>query len=165
MNRARLIAITGVAALFAAGCNRAEPTAPATLATTASFAKVGASCAVDVGTTVNPLNAVHELEALMGLAIASATSSVNCGQTRSLDAKMEALAKALDQTPPNFHAACGVSGAIVNELTSLISGGQLFNQPFPPPFPGGPTNLLAAAEDLHGRWCAAARGELTGPRS
>jgi hypothetical protein len=165
MNRARLIAVAGAAALFTAACDRAEPTSPSILASTASLAKVGASCTVDVGTTVNPLNALHELEGWIGDAIDAAGSSVNCGQTRSLDAKMEALTKALDQTPPNFHAACGISGAIANELSSLVANGQLVTPTFPPPFPGGPTNVVSAAQALNERWCAAARGELVGPRS
>jgi hypothetical protein len=165
MHRTRLIAVTGIAALFAVACDRAEPTSPSAMAATPSLSNAGASCTIDVGTTENPLNALHELETWIGDAINDAGSSVNCGETRSLDAKMEALTKALDQTPPNFHAACGISGAIANELSSLVSTGQLSLPTFEPPFPGGPTNALAAAGALNERWCAAARGDLVGPRS
>ena len=160
MIHTRSIAIAGVVVLFAAACDRAEPTSPVASQASVSMARVGASCAVDVGTTTFPLFALHELEGWLGDAIDAAGSSVECGQTRSLDAKMEALAKALDQSPPNFHAACGISGAIVNEVSSLVSGGRLAMPTFPPPFPGGPTNVLGAAEALNTRWCAASRGEF-----
>jgi len=161
--RSMSIGTTIFVAVFAAACERVEPTAPAAPQATLSMARVGASCAVDIGTTVNPLPALHELEGWLGDAIDAAGSSVDCGQTRSLDAKMEALAKALDQSPPNFHAACGISGAIVNDVSSLVAGGRLVMPTFPPPFPGGPTNVLGAAEALNARWCAASRGEFDQP--
>jgi hypothetical protein len=159
------IVTTGVMALFAAACDTSDPSAPPVSAAGPTLARVGASCAVDVGSTQNPLPALHELEGWLNDAIEDAGSSLNCGQVRSLDAKMETLTKSLDQTPPNFHAACGVSGALVNELESLVERGELAMPEFEPPFPGGPTNVLAAAEALNARWCAAARGELVGPRS
>ena len=159
------ILATGVITIFAVACDQGVPTAPLVPAGSPSLARVGASCAVDVGPTINPLPALHELEGWLNDALQDPNSSLNCGQTRSLDAKMEALTKALDQTPPNFHAACGVSGALVNALESLVKRGELATPEFEPPFPGGPTNVLAAAADLNGRWCAAARGELQGPRS
>ncbi len=163
MRRRWQIVMCGVAASFAAACDRAEPTAPAVAQAQVSLSRSGATCAIDVGATDNPLPALHELEGWLGDAVADDESTVDCGQVRSLDAKMEALTKALDQSPPNFAAACGVSGALVNELSSLVTNGQLATPSFPPPFPGGPTNVLAAAEGLNERWCAAKRGELVGP--
>ena len=166
MKRTRLIGLAGVLG-FAAACDplTSAPTAPATAVPAASFAKVGASCAVDVGPTEYPLIALHDLERWLGDAIDATGSSVNCGEVRSLDAKMEALAKALDRTPPNFDAACGVSGAVANQVAALVEAGRLETPTFSPPFPGGPTDVLSAARELNTRWCAAARGELVGPRS
>jgi hypothetical protein len=161
----RAFVIGGVAACLTMACDRARPTEPLASAVRLSRTQVGARCTVDVGPTVNPLIAFHELEGWLNEAIDASGSSVNCGQVRSLDAKMEALAKALDQTPPNFDAACGISGALVNELGALVGGARLATPSFPPPFPGGPTDVLAAAGALNERWCAAKRGELVGPRS
>jgi hypothetical protein len=158
------------AALFAAACSTSAPASPsatgASAPATAAVAGLNAtvSCSVSVGATTRPLPAVHELEGFLNAAITAAGSSVNCGQVRSLDAKLEGVARALDQVPQQFHAACGVSGALVNELESLVGRGELSLPTFPPPFPGGPTNVLAAAADLSGRWCAAARGDLVGPQ-
>jgi hypothetical protein len=163
MIRTRLIVFTGTAVLFAAACDRTEPTAPRVSAARIAWSQSGASCAIDVGETTNPLPALHELEGWLGDAVDAVGSSLTCGQVLSLDAKMEALTKALDQSPPNFAAACGISGALVNELSALVSGGQLATPSFPPPFPGGPTTVLAAAAGLNERWCAAKRGELVGP--
>ena len=163
MIRRPLIVGSVVAAVFAVGCERAEPTGPSASNVRASMSQSGESCTIDVGETVNPLPALHELEGWLGDAAADEESTVNCGQVRSLDAKMEALTKALDQSPPNFAAACGISGSLVNELTALVEGGQLATPSFPPPVPDGPTNVLAGAKDLNGRWCAAKRGELVGP--
>jgi hypothetical protein len=164
MNRARLIAVAGAAALFTAACERTEPTSPSANIPTASFAKTGANCAIDIGTTVSPLPALRELQAWINASI-DAGSSVNCGQTRSLDAKMETIARSLDQTPRNFHAACGVSGALLNELSVLISSGQLPSLTFPPPVPDAPTDVLGLATFVNSQWCAAARGDLVGPNS
>ena len=60
--RSMSIGTTIFVAVFAAACERVEPTAPAAPQATLSMARVGASCAVDIGTTVNPLPALHELE-------------------------------------------------------------------------------------------------------
>jgi len=161
------------AALLAGGCGTATPTMPTSptaldLSGTASLGSLGestAGCAVDVGTTVNPLPALHHLQEWLNESIQNAASSLNCGQVRSLDAKLEVVTKALDNTAANFAAACGGSTALVNEMQSLIGRGQLATPTFPPPVPGGPTNVLAAAEFLNQRWCDAARGIITGPRS
>lgn len=174
MTRSRLIIAATSAVLFAIACGSTTPTTPsvssdATLSANAAqrelAVKVGADCAVDVGPTVNPLLAVHELEGWLNQALADPGSDLNCGQVRSLDAKLEAVANALDHTPPKFHPACGASGALVNEIEALVNRGALALPTFPPPFPGGPTDVLAAARGLHDRWCAAARGEIEGPRS
>ena len=72
--------------------------------------------------------------------------------------------KALDQNPQNFDAACGTSGALVNELEALIRNGSLAQLTFPPPIPGGPTTVLALAQTVNEMFCAAARGELVAPQ-
>ena len=167
MSRTRLIALSGALGLLTAACNGREPTAPEASLATVSLAKVGASCAVDVGPTERPLFALHELETWLNDAIDASGSTVNCGQVRSLDAKLEAVTQALNVAlpgVPNFAAACGASGALVNQLETLVTRGALATPSFPPPFPGGPTNVLTAAQDLSVRWCAAARGELVGPQ-
>lgn len=167
MKRNRLTGFAGALSLAFAACDSSTgaPTSPTGATPIASFAQIGASCAVDVGPTEYPLPAFHELEGWLEDAIDATGSSVSCGEVRSLDAKMEALAKALDRTPPNFDAACGLSGAIANEVAALAENDRLTLPTFPPPFPGGPTNVLTAARELNARWCAAARGELEGPRS
>jgi hypothetical protein len=171
MSRLGWIVSVTAAVAIAVGCSSTTPTAPsaagAALASApgALDAKVGGNCAVDIGARTNPLNAVHELEGWLNDAIAAPGSDVNCGIVRSLDAKLEAIASALDQTPPHFRPACGVSGALANELEALTGRGALELPSFLPPFPGGPTNVLAAAQGLNERWCAAARGEIVGPRS
>lgn len=165
LTRTSPVVLVGSVVLLAAACAPTDPVAPSARIPTASFTKVGASCAVDIGSTEYPLPALHELEGWLGDAIDAPGSAMHCGLVRSLDAKMERIATALDRTPPNFDAACGASGALVNELTSLVNRGVLETPSFPPPFPGGPTDVLSAAGALNERWCAAARGDLEGPRS
>ena len=166
MNRKWLLTLA-LATGLAAACDKASPTAPA--GSTASAlgagatveAKVGEACAIDIGQTTSPLPALHFMEAMFG--VATQQAGANCGTIRSVDAKLEAIAKALDQNPRNFHAACGSSGALLNELESMLRTGKLQNITFQPPAPGAPNNLLALAEELNGAWCAAARGERVGP--
>ena len=165
MSWKNLMFTTGAVVLVATACDATAPLAPESMLASAAFQKTGASCEVDVGTTENPLFAMHELVGWVNDAVDDADSDINCGVTRSLDAKMEVLATALDRTPPNFAAACGASTALLQQLNALVGSGQLAMPTFEPPFPGGPTNVVAAATDLSGRWCAAARGELVGPRS
>lgn len=160
---ARILATGAIA--FLAACDAGAPMDPSASIDGPAFQKTGASCTVDIGTTVHRLPSLHELEAWLNETIEAPGSSLNCGRTRSLDAKMEALAKALDSTPPNFHAACGVSRALVQELEAMVRNGQLVLPSFEPPFPGLPTDVLGAARVLSERWCTAATGELTGPRS
>jgi hypothetical protein len=161
--RIKLLTLSGAIVLFAAACDTATPVEPSASAAL-SFQKVGAECAVDVGETEYPLPAVHDLALWINDALESST--LNCGQVRSLDAKMEAIATALDKTPPDFHAACGASGALESQMTALAGAGQLATPSFQPFGPEGPTfTILTAADFLNGRWCAAARGEVQGPRS
>jgi hypothetical protein len=165
MHRNLLLTIA-VAAGFAAGCDKAAPTAPSSSAPALSAsaqvdARVGEACAIDIGSTTRPLPALHFMEAMFG--VASAQAGLNCGSIRSLDAKLEGIAKALDQNPQNFHAACGTSGAVLNELQALLRRGALENISFPAPAPGAPTTLLGLAEELNTAWCEAARGERTPP--
>jgi hypothetical protein len=132
--------------------------------TTFSALKVGNACTVDFGSTHRPLPALHELEAWLNASISAPTSDLTCGQVRSLDAKLETTVKSLDENPQNFDAACGTSGALVNELEALIRNGSLAQLTFPAPVPGGPTTALALAETVNNMFCAAARGELVGPQ-
>jgi hypothetical protein len=156
----------GIAAVLAAGCDKAAPASPTapspTLAATAAAdAKVGEACAVDIGATTSPRPALHFLAAMFG--VASGQAGLNCGNIRAIDAKLEAIAKALDQNPRNFHAACGASGAVLNELQSMLRRGALQNISFPAPAPGAPTTLLGVAEEVNTAWCEAARGERVPP--
>jgi hypothetical protein len=163
-------------AMLAGACSSPSTTvptapsaAPAAMSSAVGSATFGASkaaeaCTVDFGSTQRPLRALHELEAWLNTSIAAPTSSVTCGQVRSLDAKLETTVSALDQTPQNFHAACGTSGALVNELEALIRTGSLAQPAFPPPVPGGPTTALGLAQTVNSMFCAAARGELVGPQ-
>ena len=121
------------------------------------------SCTVEVGATTHPLFAFHEW--VSWLSASTAASGLECGQVNSLDKKMEALAEALDSNPPAFERACGVATAAAREIEALTRTGQLPVLTFLPPVPGGPTTLVQIAEALSGTWCAAARGDITGPRS
>ena len=138
------ITMPAIAALFAAACSTSAPSSPsatsASTPVTAGVAGLNAtvSCTVNVGATTRPLPAVHELEGFLNAAIAATGSSLNCGQVRSLDAKLEGVARALDQVPQQFHGACGVSGALVNELEALVRGGELSLPTFRRPSPADP---------------------------
>jgi hypothetical protein len=173
------ILITGIFALGAAACGVSTPTAPSAgpSVTTGAFAVAessarplagssiaAASCTVDVGATTHPLPAFHVYVNWLNQSIADAGSDLTCGQVNSLDAKMELLAKALDENPPAFETACGLSLAVAREIDALINSGDLAVLTFPEPVPGGPTTLEQIAEELSGNWCAAARGDLVGPR-
>jgi hypothetical protein len=165
--RRNWLLMLAIAAGLAGACEKAGPLAPASpsAATTAVDAAVaanaGAKCAIDIGSTTRPLPALHFMAAMFG--VASEQAGLNCGEIRALDAKLEAIAKALDQTPPNFEAGCGTSGALLNQLEAMLQRGALQNITFPPPAPEAPTTLLGLAEEVNGSWCAAARGELVGP--
>ena len=164
--------------VFAAACTGAAPTAPTSSATTfssipstfsaetqARVTPAPVSCTVDIGSTVHSLPLIHLIQAWLNISIHNAASSLNCGQVESLSAKLHVVAEKVDQDPPNSDAACGASTALVNELQSLVEAGRLATPTLPPPLPGGPTNVLKAAEALKEHWCDAAHGGLTGPRS
>jgi hypothetical protein len=175
MTATRRILIASVAVLCTAACGTSTPTAPSglasgaprTLAVTESSARsadvAAVSCTVDVGATTHPLPAFHVY--VNWLNASTAASDLQCGQVNSLDQKMELLAEALDADPPAFEKACGVSTAAAREINALTKTGQLPVLTFPAPVPGGPTTLEQIAGFLSETWCAAARGEITGPRS
>ena len=160
--------VVGIVAVLAAGCQKASPIAPAATSaglaagSAATAANAGEPCTIEIGDSTNrPLPALHFMAAMFG--VAATQSALNCGNVRSLDAKLEAIEVALDQNPPNFHAGCGTSGALLNEFESLLARDAIANISFPPPAEGAPTTLLGIAEELNATWCAAARGEITGP--
>jgi hypothetical protein len=159
------ILITSVIVLCTAACGTSAPTAPSAFAgaTAGTLLAERVSCTVDVGTTTHPLPAFHVYVAWLSASVAA--SDLTCGQVNSLDTKAEHLAEALDATPPAFEIACGVSTALGREIDALTKSGKLAVLTFPAPVPGGPTTLEQIAEFLNETWCAAARGDITGPRS
>jgi hypothetical protein len=164
--------------VFAAACTGAAPTAPTFSAATSSattpsssqirsgvvataiggseVAPATVSCTVDIGSTVHSLPLIQLIQAWLNISINNAASSLNCGQVESLNAKLDVIAEKVDQDVPNADAACGASTALVNELQALVEGGRLATPTFPPPRPGGPTNVLMAADALKAHWCDAA---------
>jgi len=114
------------------------------------------SCTVDIGSTVHSLPLIQLIQAWLNISINNAASSLNCGQVESLNAKLNVVAEKVDQDVPNADAACGASTALVNELQALVEGGRLATPTLTPPRPGGPTNVLMAAEGLKAHWCDAA---------
>jgi hypothetical protein len=173
------IVTVGMIAVLSAACGMTTPTAPGavgTAATAGAFASTesstrsalgsvsvaAVSCTVDVGATSHPLPAFHVYLSWLNASIEA--SDLTCGQVNSLDAKAELLAKSLDADPPAFETACGVSTALARDIDALINSGQLAVLTFDAPVEGGPTTLEGIAEDLTEHWCAAARGDITGPR-
>jgi hypothetical protein len=167
MTRTRRFAIATAIALSSSACSSSMPTAPSlgtaatgtsTLASEAlsapTFSTTAVSCTVDIGATTRPLPALHVLAAWINASLAS--SSLACGQVRSLDAKLQNEVKALDQDPQNFAAACGASGALLNELQALVSNGRLAQLTFPAPVPGAPTTVLGLATETNDHFCEAA---------
>ena len=170
--------------VFAAACTGAAPTAPTSSATTPSSVRSRArlqqrrwfrvrnarssaepqtrvapatvSCTVDIGSTVHSLPLIQLIQAWLNISINNAASSLNCGQVESLNAKLNVVAEKVDQDVPNADAACGASTALVNELQALVEGGRLATPTLTAPRPGGPTNVLMAAEALKAHWCDAA---------
>ena len=159
--------------VFAAACTGAAPTAPTSSATTSSAttpssSQIGSgivataiggsapatvSCTVDIGSTVHSLPLVEKIQEWLNISIDNPASSLNCGQVQSLNAKLNVVAEKVDQDVPNADAACGASTALVNELQALVEGGRLATPTLTPPRPGGPTNVLMAAEALKAHWC------------
>ena len=165
MIRTRLIATAAIGALVSIGCGMSTPTSPsvATSAAPVALASTGpasslttaqVSCTVDIGETNRPLPALHELAAWINLSLAS--SSLTCGEVRSLAAKLQQVVAALDQSDQNFAAACGASSALLQELQALTATGNLSQLTFPPPVPGAPTTLLGLAELTNEHFCVAA---------
>jgi hypothetical protein len=164
--------------VFAAACAGAAPTSPTSTATTSSAVQIErgfvatpnspstfsvelqtgvapatVSCTVDIGSTVHSLPLIQLIQAWLNISINNAASSLNCGQVKSLNAKLNVVAEKVDQDVPNADAACGASTALVNELQALVEGGRLATPTLTPPRPGGPTNVLMAAEALMAHWC------------
>jgi hypothetical protein len=163
--------------VLAAACTGASPTAPSSAATNSSASQIErgivntetakgigthevletvVSCTVDVGGAVASLPLVQLIQTWLNIAINDAASSVNCGQVKSLNAKLNVVAAKLVQHDQNEDAACGAATALVNELQALVEGGRLAIPTMSPPPPGGPTNVLIAAEALQQHWCDAA---------
>ena len=170
MNHKRYLGAAVMALLLATACGQGvarqvTPTGPSTFPSASSSSAATTrptaatvSCTVDIGTSVHPLLLVHLVQAWLNASIQDAASSLNCGQIESLQAKLSVVAAKVDQDSPNTDAACGASTALVNELQSLIDADRLATPTFAPPRPGGPTNVLLAAEVLQQHWCDAAHG-------
>ena len=166
MIRTERIVISALTALLSIGCGMSSPTSP-TVATSAtpnafasssesatSLALAKVSCTIDIGDTNRPLPALHELAAWINASLDSST--LTCGEVRSLAAKLQQEVAALDQPEQNFAAACGASSALLNELQALTSTGSLSQLTFPPPVPGAPTTVLGLAELTNEHFCIAA---------
>ena len=166
MIRTKLM-MAAATALFGVGCGMSTPTSPtattpaalnalaAAGGSTSSLAPAAVSCTIDIGDTNRPLPALHELAAWINESLAS--SSLTCGQVRSLAGKLQQEVASLDQPEQNFDAACGASSALLRELQALTSTGSLAQLTFPPPVPGAPTTVLGLAELTNDHFCIAAR--------
>jgi hypothetical protein len=167
MIRIRSFFITAMA-LATMACNMSAPTAPSlnTAASAPTFAfadqsdgaalsTAAVSCTIDIGATTRPLPALHILANWINASIS--TSSLACGQVRSLAAKLQREVSVLDQTTQNFSAACGVSTGLLAELQALSSTGALAALTFPAPVPGAPTTVLGLATETNDHFCEAAR--------
>jgi len=167
MTRTQIVVLATVAAL-ASACGMSTPTAPS-LSTAAStsaltsgatagagtLATTAVSCTIDIGTTTRPLPALHVLAAWINASLSSSTLA--CGQVRSLAAKLLQEVAALDQEPQKLDAACGISTGLLAELQALTSNGKLSALTFPPPVPGAPTTVLGVATETNEHFCEAAR--------
>ena len=132
--------------VFAAACAGAAPTGPTssdrreqaavrqlTPSSPSTFsaelqtrvAPATVSCTVDIGSTVHSLPLIQLIQAWLNISINNPASSLNCGQVKSLNAKLNVVAEKVDQDVPNADAACGASTALVNELQALVEGGRL----------------------------------------
>jgi hypothetical protein len=166
MTRTGRIGIAAATALFSVACANTPPTAPTRIVTVPSVVGSSAtsesaglkieqvSCTIDIGETGRPLPALHVLAAWINASLE--TSSLSCGQVRSLAAKLQQEVASLDQPSQNFDAACGQSAALLREIQTLIETGQLAVLTFPAPVPGAPTTVLGLAEETNEHFCAAA---------
>lgn len=167
MTRTGGLVIAAAMALSSSACGTSTPTAPSlsTAANAPSFASDSpsaaptlstnaVSCTVDIGTTTRPLPALHVLTNWINASLE--TSSLSCGQVRSLAAKLQHEVAALDQQPQNFPAACGISTGLLAELQALVSNGSLATLTFPAPVPGAPTTVLGLATETNEHFCEAA---------
>jgi len=150
-------------ALSSVACGTSTPTAPSLNAPTFAVGDPSAagtlstnavSCTIDIGTTTRPLPALRVLANWINRSLS--TSSLACGQVRSLAVKLQQEVAALDQQSQNFSAACGVSTGLLAELQALISTGSLAALTFPPPVPGAPTTVLGLATETNEHFCVAA---------
>jgi hypothetical protein len=167
MTRTGLFIITIATALATIGCSMSAPTAPSpsTAVSTSLFESIDSSgpgtlsaaavsCTVDIGATTRPLPALHVLANWINASLS--TSTVACGQVRSLASKLQREVASLDQEPQNFDAACGISTGLLAELQALVSNGSLAALTFPPPVPGAPTTVLGLATETNEHFCEAA---------
>lgn len=122
--------------------------APETLSTAA------VSCSVDIGATTRPLPALHVLANWINASLG--TSSLSCGQVRSLATKLQQEVAVLDQESQNFAAACGISTGLLAELQALVSTGKLAALTFPAPVPDAPTTVIGLATETNEHFCEAA---------
>lgn len=153
-------------ALSSVACGMSTPTAPSlTTAGTPTYAfadssaagtltTTAVSCTIDIGATTRPLPALHVLASWINASLS--TSSLACGQVRSLAIKLQREVAALDQESQNFSAACGVSTGLLAELQALVSTGSLAALTFPAPVPGAPTTVLGLATETNEHFCVAA---------
>src|ERR1043166_7129663 len=94
---------------WTSACSMSSPTAPSLSTTvgTSGFASDAATasgrlstsavtCTIDIGTTTRPLPALHVLANWINASIS--TSSLACGQVRSLAAKLQQEVAALDRS-------------------------------------------------------------------
>jgi hypothetical protein len=157
--------------VFSVACGMSAPTAPtmtttvagagltSTAPSSAGFSVAAVSCTVDIGSTTRPLPALHLLANWINLSLSSST--LTCGEVRSLAAKLQQIVAALDQESQNFNAACGISTSLVAEVQALESTGQLAVRTFtlpPAAPPDTPTTVLGLAELTSSHFCEAARG-------
>ena len=167
MTRTRMLLLATATAIVSA-CSMSTPTAPSlsTTASTSAFASgattaagtlstSAVSCTIDIGTTTRPLPALHVLANWINASLS--TSTLACGQVRSLAAKLQQEVAALDQEPQKLDAACGISKGLLAEIQALISTGSLATKTFPPPVPGAPTTVLGLATETNEHFCEAAK--------
>ena len=167
MTRTRTLLLATAAAIVSA-CSMSTPTAPSlsTTVSTSAFASDAAtaagtlstsavSCTIDIGTTTRPLPALHVLANWINASLS--TSTLACGQVRSLGTKLQQEVAALDQEPQHLDAACGISTGLLAEIRALISNGSLATKTFPAPVPGAPTTVLGLATETNEHFCEAAK--------